>query len=86
MERLILLMTFFAALGSGLIAGLFFVFSVTIMRAFAVILAPAGIAAMQSINRSIVAPTFLSVFFGTALLSGVLAVVLVLRWSEPGAE
>jgi uncharacterized membrane protein len=85
MERLIVLMTFFAALGSGLVAGLFFSFSATIMRALGAIPTPAGIAAMQSINRTIVAPPFLSVFFGTAMLSGALAVVSALRWSEPGA-
>jgi uncharacterized membrane protein len=84
MERLFIAMTFIAALGSGLMAGLFFIFSVTIMRAFAAIPPPAGIAAMQSINRTIVAPAFLSVFFGTALFSAVLAVVSVLRWAEPG--
>jgi uncharacterized membrane protein len=86
MERLFIAMTFIAALGSGLMAGLFFIFSVTIMRAFAAIPPPAGIAAMQSINTTIVAPPFLSVFFGTAMLSGVLAIFSVMSWADPGTS
>jgi uncharacterized membrane protein len=45
----------------------------------------AGIAAMQSINVVVLNPLFLGAFFGTALLSLVLAVVAALTWSAPGA-
>ncbi len=45
-------LTFAAAIGSGLMAGLFFVFSVTVMTALGKLPAPAGIAAMQSINST----------------------------------
>ncbi|SHE54818.1 Uncharacterized membrane protein [Modicisalibacter ilicicola DSM 19980] len=64
-----------ATLGSGLIAGLFCVFSNFMMRALAQIPTPAGIAAMQSINRAIINPAFLLVFFGTGIAS-VLAIAL----------
>jgi uncharacterized membrane protein len=77
-------LTFLAAIGSGLMAGLFFVFSVTVMSAFGKLPAPTGIAAMQSINATILNPVFMTAFMGTALLCVVLAVYGVVRWSEPG--
>ena len=47
--------------------------------------AAGGISAMQSINVVIVNPLFLVVFFGTAALSILLAIVALVRLSEPGA-
>ena len=72
-----------ASLGSGLIAGVFFIFSVAIMRALERV--PGGMAAMQSINVVIINPMFLGVFMGTALLCVVLAINSVVRWQQPGA-
>lgn len=69
MDRLMTAATFLAALGSGLMAGLFFAFSTSVMSALGRISPPAGIAAMQSINVTILNPVFFAVFFGTALLS-----------------
>jgi uncharacterized membrane protein len=68
-------LTVVAAVGSGLMAGLFFAFSVAIMPAFARVPAPAGLAAMQAINTVIVRPLFLVVFVGTALVSATSAVL-----------
>jgi uncharacterized membrane protein len=78
-------LTFAAALGSGLMAGLFFVFSTFMMTALGRLPAAQGIAAMQSVNIVIINPPFLSVFFGTALVCAVLAVAAILRWSDPGS-
>lgn len=78
-------LAFAAAIGSGLMAGLFFVFSVTIMSALGKLPAAAGIAAMQSINSTILSPLFLAAFMGTALLCVVIAVVAVLNWSHPAS-
>jgi uncharacterized membrane protein len=58
-----------AALGSGVIAGLFFAFSTFIMTALAARPPAEGMAAMVSINRVIVRSLFMVVFFGTALLA-----------------
>ena len=55
-----------AALGSGLMAGLFFVFSVAIMTALERLMPHEGVAAMQHINVVIINPLFALVFFGTA--------------------
>jgi uncharacterized membrane protein len=82
-EKIFYFLTLAAALGSGLIAGVFFIFSVAIMRALARV--PNGAAAMRSINDVIINPLFLGVFMGTAVLCLVLAVVSVVRWHEPGS-
>ncbi len=55
------------------------------MRALARIHPPEGIAAMQSINRTVIHPSFLSVFVGTALGCLVLSVFALLQWDRAGA-
>lgn len=79
------ILTFSAALGCGLIAGVFFAFSAFVMRALGRIPPNEGIAAMQSINVAVLNPVFLSVFMGTAALSGVAIVFAFLRWREPAS-
>ena len=73
-----------AALGSALIGGLFFAFSTFIVRALAARPAGEGMAAMVSINRVILRSLFMPVFFGTALLSGLVGGWAVTNWG-PGA-
>lgn len=85
MERLLFTVMFVAALGSGLIAGLFFVFSVSVMAALGRLSPAIGISAMQSINATILSPAFLTVFMGTAALCTVLTLAAVIRISTPGA-
>lgn len=72
MAALFPLLIFSAALGAGLNAGLFFIFSVCIMGALSRLPAEQGIAAMQAINVVILNPWFLLAFMGTAVLSLVL--------------
>ena len=79
------ILTFLAALGSGLIAGVFFAFSSFVMGALGRLPAGQSVAAMQSINVAVLNRSFLGVFVGTALACGVLAFLSVLRWHEPGA-
>jgi uncharacterized membrane protein len=57
------------AIGCGIIGGVFFAFSVSVMIALRSISAPCGIAAMQAINVAIINPLFLGVFLGTAIAS-----------------
>jgi len=82
MPTILFILTLLAALGSGLMAGLFFAFSAFIMQALGRRPAPIGIAAMQAINETILNPIFFLVFFGTAVLSVVIAVWALLGWSE----
>jgi uncharacterized membrane protein len=74
-----------AAVGSGLMAGFFFAFSICVMRALGALPPAQGIGAMQSINVAVLNPWFLSVFFGMAALAMFLIVAALLRWLEPGA-
>jgi uncharacterized membrane protein len=80
MEGLLFALTLLAVLGSGLVA-----LSAFVMAALRRLPAEDGIAAMQSINVTVLNPLFLTVFFGTAALSFALAIAALLRWSEPGA-
>lgn len=75
------LLIFSAAIGAGVNAGLFFIFSVCIMGALGRLPAAQGVAAMQSINVVILNPWFMLAFLGTALLSLVLVAVAVFTGS-----
>jgi uncharacterized membrane protein len=85
MESLLHLLTFLAALGAALVAGIFFAFSVFIMTALGRLPAQGGISAMQSINVVVLNPVFFAVFFGTAAIALVLAITALIAWSETGA-
>ena len=73
---------FSTAIGCGLMAGLFFVFSVAVMPGFGRIAAPHGLSAMQAINIAIINPIFLLVFLGTAVTSAVIVIASVINRSE----
>ena len=85
MDDLLFTVTLVAALGCGLMAGLFFAFSVSVMKALARLPSTESIAAMQSINVAIINPVFLTAFFGTTAACVLTAIASVLRWREPGA-
>jgi len=74
-----------ASVGSALVAGIFFAFSSFLMSALARIPANAGLSAMQEINLTVLNPWFLSVFFGTGVLSLITLAVAVRGWEGPGA-
>ncbi|NBM20812.1 DUF1772 domain-containing protein [Streptomyces sp. GC420] len=74
-----------AALGSGLIAGVFYAFSVIVMKALAALPPARGIAAMQSVNVVVISPWFLGVFAGTGLLCAAIAVVALVTRPGTGA-
>ena len=75
----------FAAIGCGLLAGLYFAFSTFIMTALGRIGQVSGIMAMNAINAVIVQSLFMPLFLGTTLASLLLAIAAVFRWGEPGA-
>ncbi len=85
LDNLLFSLTFGSALGSGLMAGLFFAFSVSVMSALGRLPSAQGIAAMQSINVVIVNPVFLLVFLGTAVACAFLAAHSLWRWDTPGS-
>jgi uncharacterized membrane protein len=81
---LLFALTLFAALGCGLVAGVFFAFSAFVMKALARLPPGEGIAAMQSINVAVLNPWFLGAFFGTAAACVLALISSLLRWHEPG--
>ena len=75
----------FAALGCGLVAGVFFAFSTFVMSALAQRPPAQGIAAMQAINITVINPLFMTALFGTAAACIFLAIASLLKWHQPGA-
>ncbi|ABR61039.1 DUF1772 domain-containing protein [Sinorhizobium medicae] len=84
MVTLVPVLAFAAVIGSGLMAGLFFVFSVCIMQALSRLPPEQGVAVMNAINVVIQNPLFLIAFMGTALLGLVLLVMAVI-WGGQGS-
>lgn len=74
-----------AALGCGLMAGVFFAFSTFVMPALARLQPSQGIAAMQSINITAINPLFMSALFGTAFACLFLVVSILFKWQQPSA-
>ena len=79
------MLTLVSALGSGLMAGFFFAFSVSVMKALGRLPPRQGIAAMQSINIVVVNPVFLIAFFGTAVACLAVAISSLWNWHEAGS-
>lgn len=78
-------LTLIAALGCGLVAGVFFAFSTFVMPALGRLPTAQGIAAMQSINIKAINPPFMLALFGTAAACAWLGVIALQSWQEPGA-
>ena len=83
MELVLAALTWISALGSALIAGVFFSFSAFIMTAFGRRPPAEAIAAMQEINVVVVRSSFLAVFVVTAVTGTLLALFALLLWSDP---
>jgi uncharacterized membrane protein len=84
-DPLLFALKLFTALGCGLIAGVFFAFSTFVMSALARRPSAEGIAAMQSINITVINPWFMTAFLGTAVACLLLVVSSLLKWNQPGA-
>jgi uncharacterized membrane protein len=72
--------TLITAIACGLVAGFFFAFSATVMKALARLPAEQGIVAMQSINVVVINPLVMTALFGTALACAVLVVAAFVEW------
>ncbi len=72
---------FAAAIGSGLVARIFFAFSSFVMAALGRLPSDHGIAAMNAINVTVINPVFFLAFFGTAALCVAASAGVVLRWT-----
>lgn len=77
--------TLAAALGCGLVAGVFFAFSSFVMPALGRLEPAQGVAAMRSINIRAVTPAFMALLFGTAAACLGLVVWVVVASDGPSA-
>ncbi len=73
-----------AAIGSGLMAGVFFAFSTFVMAGLVRLPSAQGLAAFQSVNRAASHPLLMAALFGTALTCLGLVVWAVSDRGEPG--
>jgi uncharacterized membrane protein len=78
-------LTFAAAIGSGLVAGVFFAFSNFVMAAFGRLPAAQGLSAMQAVNRAAPSPAFMTALLGTSVVCLGLGISALTRLDEPGA-
>jgi uncharacterized membrane protein len=84
-DSILFVLTLIAALSSGLIGGIFYPFSTFIMKALRRLPAEAGIAAMQTINITVITPWFLGPFLLAAGACIAVMAAALLRWPEPGS-
>lgn len=85
-HNLLVGLTLYSALGSGLIAGVFFIFSNTVMPSLAQLPVAQGIFAMQTINRIILNPLFFLVFLGTTVTIVLLAANHPWYWQQSSSQ
>ncbi|WP_265569404.1 DUF1772 domain-containing protein [Sphingomicrobium nitratireducens] len=85
MDLIICALLWFAAISAGIMAGVYFTFSVFVMRSLDALDGTRGMAAMQSINRVILKSAFLPLFFLSSLACAALVVVALLDLSATGA-
>ena len=81
-DGVLFVLTIVTALACGLVAGFFFAFSATVMKALGRLPAEQGIAAMQSINVVVINPFVMTALFGTASACAVLVVAAFVEWGE----
>ena len=84
LERAIFTLTFAAAIGSGVVGGIFYAFSSFVMAALGSLPSTQGAGAMKAINVTVINPVFMLAFMGTAVLGLVLAGASLIWWGRPG--
>ena len=85
MDRSLPVLTTVTALGAGVVGGVFFAFSVFVMKAIGRLPPSKAISAMQSINTAAPTPWFMVALFGTGLACVALAISALFRLDEPDA-
>lgn len=81
-----LVLTIAAIVGAGINAGVYLTFSTFTMNGLRRLPASQGAAAMQAINVEAPTAPFMSVFFGTALVSLAVAVLAVIDFEPPSSS
>ncbi|MDP3745555.1 MAG: DUF1772 domain-containing protein [Phenylobacterium sp.] len=85
LERVLTAAVVTAAIGSGVVGGIFHAFSTFVMPALARIPAEQGIAAMRMINVTVINPLFMLAWMGTSLVCLILAGGALFWWQGAGS-
>lgn len=83
MEPIVTALIWFALISAGIMAGIYFTFSVFAMRSFAELGDEAGARAMQTLNRVIVKTAFLPLFLLSTLACAALVVLGLMGHAGP---
>lgn len=86
LDNAIFVLAFIAAIGAGLMAGIFFSFSNFVMAALGRLPPPNGVAAMQAINVTVLNPGFFLTFFGTGLVCLALVAGSFVWWDQAAGK
>lgn len=81
-DGFLFVLTLVTAIACGLVAGFFFAYSASVMKALARLPASCGLAAMQSINIVVINPLVMTALFGTAVACVLLVVAAFVEWGE----
>jgi uncharacterized membrane protein len=84
MNRMMSALVWFSAIGSAIIAGIFFAFSNFVMKSLSEVPAEMGIRTMQAINVNVLTPLFSLFFMGTALSCFILIIYSFIKWNDFG--
>ncbi len=84
-DGFLFVLTLVTAIACGLVAGFFFAFSTTVMKALTRVPAAHGLVAMQTINVVVINPLVMLALFGTGVACAVLVVAAFVEWGEPYA-
>jgi uncharacterized membrane protein len=82
MSRPIFALVFIAAIGSGIAGGIFYAFSSFVMRALGRMPPEQGAAAMNHINVTVITPSFMLAFMGTALICAIILIASCFWWGQ----
>ena len=85
-QRLALGIVFLAAIGTGIVGGIFYGFSSFVMTALARVPVASGVEVMIAMIRTDVTPSFMIVFIGSGLLCLVAGAGSLYSWNRPGAN
>src|SRR5262249_17296842 len=81
---MIFVLSFVAAMGCGLVAGIFFAFSSFVMAALGRLPSDHVIAAMNAINVTVINRSFMLAFFGSAVVGLAAMALSIIQWSPTG--
>jgi uncharacterized membrane protein len=85
LDHTLFALTAAAALGAGIVGGIFYAFSSFVMKALSRLPPAQGVAAMNAINIAVVTPSFMVAFVGTALACPLLVAGTWLSWPPVSA-